>query len=875
MSFLRSHHGGATIPRYTGLQLPTASGAVPIQIVYGINKIAPNLIWVGGFGSSSTGGGGKGGGGGGSSNYDYHASFIMGLCEGPITTVGTFWNGNVLSSLQSLGLTLFTGTTPQSAWGFMTAVNPTQALNYPGTAYIGAPSYDLGQNTNVLPSLTVEVYGVLYGSGQVNAHDADPALIIQDFLTNAQYGVGFPAASIDATTLLGGSSGASYQVYCRAFGLVMSPVLSNQEAASSILARWLQLTGAAVVWSGGKLKIIPYGDSSITSYSVTFNPNVASIYDLSDDDFINTDGEDPVLIERSDPYSAYNMQKLEILQRVTTPITNAASQQTGYNAVPVTVFDQNAIDLYGLRVAPTITAHEFCDSAVAQVSAQLILQRGLYIRNRYTFKLSWEYCLLEPMDIVTLTDLTLGLNTTAVRITEIEEDDAGILTVTAEEFPAGIATAALYPIQQNVPTGANYGVSPAAVNPPLIFEPPSALVGTTPQLWAAVSGGVPTAYKLAEDSSTGAHSCAETLAAQASGATITFAIYGKSAERSAIRLQGFDGNLFYTCDFDLTAGTAGTPSSGATAGITAFANGWYACKISFVMSAAGTPTVSAILENPLGTISYAGTLGSGVYIWGVQVAIGAEALSFLSAFTTVSGASLATNSIATPEGASGIGDPNWGGAKVWISLDGNSYETIGSVPGPARQGVLTAALPVYGGTNPDTSDTLSVSLVQSGGTLASTSSAGLQQAVTLSIVDNELLAFETATLTGTNAYNLTTINRALYGSTANAHAIGAAFTRLDSAVFKYNLPSSYIGQPLYLKFQSYNIFGQGVQDLSTCVAYQYTPSGSGVMGPVAQTLATGTNVDCGLASTTASQSDDFGLASDPYPNFIDLGLASS
>ena len=46
-------------------------------------------------------------------------------------------------------------------------------------------------------------------------------------------------------------------------------------------------------------------------------------------------------------------------------------------------------------------------------------------------------------------------------------------------------------------------------------------------------------------------------------------------------------------------------------------------------------------------------------------------------------------------------------------------------------------------------------------------------------------------------------------------------------------------------------------------------------GLVARALAAGTNVDCGLASLTGAEDDDFGLASDPYASAIDLGLASS
>jgi len=67
--------------------------------------------------------------------------------------------------------------------------------------------------------------------------------------------------------------------------------------------------------------------------------------------------------------------------------------------------------------------------------AQLGLQRKAYIRNSYKFKLGWRYSLIEPMDIVLLTDTALGLDAAAVRLTAIAEDDNGELTVTAEEIP--------------------------------------------------------------------------------------------------------------------------------------------------------------------------------------------------------------------------------------------------------------------------------------------------------------------------------------------------------------------------------------------------------------------------------------------------------
>ena len=119
---------------------------------------------------------------------------------------------------------------------------------------------------------------------------------------------------------------------------------------------------------------------------------------------------------------------------------------------------------------------------------QLILQRGLYIRNTYVFKLSIEFCLLDPMDLVTLSDPALGLDKTVVRIVEIEEDADGALTVTAEEFPQGVATATQYPTQSKSNGAPNSAIAPLPVNPPFIIEPPPSLTGNIAQLWIGASG---------------------------------------------------------------------------------------------------------------------------------------------------------------------------------------------------------------------------------------------------------------------------------------------------------------------------------------------------------------------------------------------------
>ncbi|UHC16074.1 phage tail protein [Methylobacterium currus] len=710
MSLFGAKKRRAVTPDYTGLQTQTASSALPVAIVYGTNRAAPNLIWHDGFqthAQRSKAAGGKGGGQKATVTGTTYSTWLMlGVGEGPIQGIGTIWNGQASAAYPAYGLSLIPGTTPQDPWAPAAVRYPDAALAYPGTAYAASPAFDLGSSAGI-PQLAFEVRGRLVGSPS-SADDADPAAMLVDFLTNAQYGTGFPAASLDARTILGSPGDGSYQTYCAALGLSLSPVLADQETASSILTRWLLLTNAAPVWSGGLLKIVPYGDLPVTGTTlaggtVTFQPNVAPVYDLTDDDVLHAEDEDPVRLTRSDPHGIPNLQRIECSDR-----------GHAYAATTVEARDQAAIERFGLKAGASVTAREICALPVAGLVAQLLLQRTLYIRNTYTFRLSWEYCLLEPMDVVTLTDPGLGLARTPVRIREIEEDEAGLLTVVAEEFPGGVATASLYPVAGSAGRSINRDVAAAPVNPPVIVEPPPDLTGGRAEVWIAASGG-----------------------------------------------------------------------------------------------------------------------------------------------------------------SGGVADPNWGGANVWISRDGVSYAEIGTLTAPARHGVLTAPLPAPAGPNPDTASTLAVDLSRSGGALAGASLADAQNAVTLALVDHELVAYAGATLTGPNAYALTTLMRGLYGSAPATHAAGAAFTRLDEAVFRYALPAPYVGVPLSLKLQSFNVFGGAVQDLATCVAYPYTPVGSGRMGSVSEALAAGNPVDLGLASQVAAQADDFGLASDPYPTVIDLGLASS
>jgi hypothetical protein len=120
MSFLRAGaNQQAQIPEYTGLQIQTSSGAIPVPIVYGESPIAPNFIWAQNFQAQATHGGGKGSFlEGPVTGYNYTASIILGLCEGP-ATFGAIWNGNDTTDLAGLGSGFVEGDNTQEPLGFI------------------------------------------------------------------------------------------------------------------------------------------------------------------------------------------------------------------------------------------------------------------------------------------------------------------------------------------------------------------------------------------------------------------------------------------------------------------------------------------------------------------------------------------------------------------------------------------------------------------------------------------------------------------------------------------------------------------------------------------------------------------------------------
>jgi hypothetical protein len=196
-----------------------------------------------------------------------------------------------------------------------------------------------------------------------------------------------------------------------------------------------------------------------------------------------------------------------------------------------------------------------------------------------------------------------------------------------------------------------------------------------------------------------------------------------------------------------------------------------------------------------------------------------------SAMLTATGRAVPAGIIGTTGLVGGVFDPNWGGVKVWVSLDDLSYQYAGTLVGPSQYGSLSAPLPPAG-------STLSVDLRLSNATLGSYSAAAASMGASLCVVQDasgwELVAYTTATLTGPNQFNLTGLYRGMYGTTARLFALGSQFLFVGKGanVFEDALPPQYVGTTIWVKLQSFNVFLGYEQPLSDCLPWEYVPGGT-------------------------------------------------
>lgn len=174
--------------------------------------------------------------------------------------------------------------------------------------------------------------------------------------------------------------------------------------------------------------------------------------------------------------------------------------------------------------------------------------------------------------------------------------------------------------------------------------------------------------------------------------------------------------------------------------------------------------------------------------------------------------------VAVPAGASA----NWGGAQVWVSLDGTNYRMLGIANAGARAGALNGAAAANASTI--AVDGLGTQQLVSG---SAADAAALSTLCYVGGANPEYFAYTTATLTGAGAYTLGGLGHGAYGTPRGAHADNDPFVRVDERLLRSeDLDRTMVGKTLYIKVCSFNLYGGAQQGLADVSATTYVVTGA-------------------------------------------------
>lgn len=441
----------------------TASYGGAVPVVYGTSRLAGNVIYYDDFTAHEhketqrTGKGGKSKSV--SITYTYTVAVILGLCEGPIHSIGKVWLGKDVYQYPSdqIGMTLYDGS-QKTPWPYVKGKHPDKALTYENLAYM-AGVIDLGDSGS-MPDYNFEVRGMLTATG--DGTDANPADVIRDILDK----VGLSGVEIIGLD--------NYRRYCREADLLVSSPTDTTEAkaAHDIINELMTLTNAYMFWSNNKFKIVCKADRPVGSWT----PDTTIQYDLTADDFLESNGA-PVTCQRKDSSEIYNRFPVEFISR-----------KNSYETETVAYELKDDIAEYGLRQAGSTTAHWFYTKERAVKVAEQLARDALYGRNKFTFKLDWAFCRLEVGDLVTLTDRALGLDKTPVMIDSVTENTDGTLTFTAISRPPMQTSKPAYDVHEGDRPYIDYNADAPDTDTPLIMQPPAELTTSGLEVWIGAKG---------------------------------------------------------------------------------------------------------------------------------------------------------------------------------------------------------------------------------------------------------------------------------------------------------------------------------------------------------------------------------------------------
>jgi len=182
--------------------------------------------------------------------------------------------------------------------------------------------------------------------------------------------------------------------------------------------------------------------------------------------------------------------------------------------------------------------------------------------------------------------------------------------------------------------------------------------------------GTTTADKIVEVNAAGTPRIANGSLTVSAATAHTFSIYAKAAERDQIRIVQ-EGSATFSAYFLLTGvGTISGLGGSAAATITALADGWYRCTLTWTTG--GTNPQSYVATASGGSPIASGDNTKGLYLWGAQL----EAASFPSSYipTTTASATRAADVLTVP--VSGLDYPLSLFAEFERAVDTGVFEAL-------------------------------------------------------------------------------------------------------------------------------------------------------------------------------------------------------
>lgn len=468
MGLFGGHNTTIRENKISSFTVSTAEYGSTVPEILGTTRISPNVIYYDDFTAHEHRQSQKSGKGGGSRTttitYTYTVAVILALCEGQISGIGKMWKDKSLYQYPNgdIGLTLFDGKADQKPWAYVAGKHPDKALAYPGLAYM-AGVIDLGDGGS-MPSYNFEVKGKLLETG--DGIDVNPA----DYILYVLNKIGLGGIEIDGIE--------NYRQYCKEADMLISTPSDklDAKAAREIINDIANITNAYIFWSNNRLKIVPRADRPVGKWK----PDKTIRYNLTPDDFIPQTGGVCVSYSRKDSSEIYNRISVEFLNRA-----------NAYEKEIVNYQDNDDIKDFGVRQASTTQAHYLYTKTRAVRLAEELCRKNKYERVKYTFKLDWAFCRLEPGDLVMLNDPLMGIENQPAMIDSVTEGTDGIITFTAISRAKDVYSGAEYNVHYNERPLVDFNPDPGICEPPMIFQPPALMTSADNEVWIGIWGKNP------------------------------------------------------------------------------------------------------------------------------------------------------------------------------------------------------------------------------------------------------------------------------------------------------------------------------------------------------------------------------------------------